>query len=1034
MAPPGTSPYHYHLVAPKKKAPRGPPISGRPRTRVARKTRQGAPKEPDPGPASPVSVADTAADPGLLIVGVGGSAGSLSPLRELVAALPTDSGMAFVVVSHQAPSGRSLLPEILAKSTAMPVREIVEKTRVEPNHIYVGPRGHHVAIRRGVLSLEPDVERGHPPLPIDSFFRALARDQERCAAGIVLSGTGADGTLGLAAIREASGLSIAQDPATAEFDGMPTSAIDGHATDFVLPPAEMPERLLAYRRGLVPLAGTHEAPEVPANEMERILDVIRVRGGHDFSDYKRATLLRRIERRMHLHHIESLADYAHHLEENDDEVDVLWRDWLIGVSGFFRDPEAFRVLAEAALPRLLAAHEDGSTLRIWVPGCATGEEVYSLVILMRESLERLERHLNLQVFGTDLDPIAIQLARAGRYPAGIAADVGSQRLERFFVPEDRFYRVGAELRELVIFAVQDVLQDPPFGHVDLISCRNLLIYVEPPAQQRLLQVFHYSLNPGGLLLLGSSESVAGSEGLFSVLDGPRKLFLRNDAALATPMIRPRVPRPTGRKTASAADVPARAQPDLAGPLRRVLAERFGPPAVLVDERGKIQQIHGRVGTYLELPAGRVNVNLLEMAREGLRAPLASALGEAAKGKGAAVERNARVQSKGAWRSLHLTVKQLREPELSPRLFFVSFETAAPDPRGSDGPRPAGGRKTQRGKQLTEELRDARRDLQSSVGELQTANEALAFANEEVQSTNEELQSANEELQSTNEELQTAKEEAQSLNEELQTTNAELSQKLEAFEQANDDLLNLMNNIEIAAIFLDEKLRVKRFTPQARSVARLIDSDVGRPLADLAILIDYPDLLSDAARVLETLHASERQVPARDGRWYTVRLLVYRTARNAVEGLVLTFFDITETKRSERAQAARVLAERIVDAVREPFLVLDGELRVVRANRSYYRTFQAEPAATEGCLIQDLESHQWIIPTLRERLERVLRDGEGFDDFEVETEFPEIGPRKLVLNARPLVDWDGMAAELVLLGFEELRGPRARAPQAERGRS
>jgi two-component system CheB/CheR fusion protein len=929
--------------------------------------------------------------------------------------------MAFVVVSHQAPTGHSMLPEILAKCTEMPVREVTEATRVEPNHGYVEPRGHSVAIRAGALSLDPVTLRGVPHLPIDVFFRALARDQGSRAAGIVLSGTGTDGTLGLAAIRAASGLSLVQDPTTAEFDGMPVSAIQARAADFVLSPAEMPARLLVLRKGLVSPARTDAAPEIAGDEIQQILAVMRQHGGRDFSEYKPGTLARRIGRRMYLHGIDNLGDYARFLEQSDVEIDALWHDWLIGVSSFFRSPETFQAL-ESALPELLAGREDGSPLRIWVPGCATGEEAYSLVVVLVEALRRLEKHLQVQVFATDLNPAAIQIARAGRYPEGIAANVSEQRLARFFTREDGFYRVRKELRDLVVFAVQDALQDPAFTRVDLVSCRNLLIYLEPSAQRRLLRSFHYSLNPRGLLLLGSSENATGSEEFFSPLEGHFKIYRRNDSTAPQPTIR--WPAVHGEiRNAPAAPHPVGAKTDLASPLSRALAERFGPPAVLVDAVGQIQQIHGHVDAYLGLRAGRVNVNIVDMAREGLRAPLASALREAIEADGRAAERSVRLQVDGKRVTVHLKVAWLHERRLAAPLFLVSFEPAERRARKRKSEFTAEGSKARRGAKLEQELQNTRHDLQGTIDELQAANEELAAANEEAQS-------ANEELQSTNEELQTAKEETQSLNEELHTVNAELTQKLHALEGATDDLVNLMNNIEVATIFLDDQLRVKRFTPQARHVAHLLDADIGRPLADLATHLDYPDLLSDAAGVIETLHASETQAAAPDGSWYLVRIRPYRTARSIAEGVVVTFFDITDAKRNERLRAARALAESIVDAVREPFLVLDGGLRVVRANRAYYRAFRAEPAQTNGRLIGDLGSHQWIIPTLRERLEKALQEDMGFDDFEVEAEFPHLGRRRLLLNARPLSPKDGTGAELVLLGIQEIRGPQTEATKPE----
>lgn len=984
----------------------------------AGKKRDPEPTDPVVAPSEPTSQPASSTRP--LIVGIGGSAGSLAPLRELLAAVPPDCGMAFVVVSHQAPTGQSMLPEILARSTEMPVGEIAEETLVEPNHVYLEPRGHNVTIRGGVLSREP-APREFPHLPIDLFFRALALDQGSCAAGIVLSGTGTDGTLGLAAMRAASGLALVQDPATAEFDGMPVSAIEACASDFVLPPAEMPARLLVHHKRLLSPSRADAARELSRNDIQSILAVMRKRGGRDFSEYKHGTLVRRIARRMQLHGIDDLREYARYLDQSDAEIDALWHDWLIGVSSFFRDPEAFQAL-ESAFSELLSGREDGSPLRIWVPGCATGQEAYSLVILVVEILRRLKKSLDVQVFATDLNPAAIEVARAGRYPEGIAADLSEARLVRFFSREDGFYRVKRELRDLVVFAVQDALHDPPFTRVDLVSCRNLLIYLEQGAQQRLLRSFHYSLNPRGLLLLGSSESATGSEEFFSPLAGQHKIYRRNDSTASRLTIR--WPSVTGARRNFPADAhPVGARTDLASPLSRALAEHFGPPAVLVDGRGQVQQVHGHVGAYLGLQAGRVNVNIVDMAREGLRVPLASALREAIETEDQVAERSVRVHVDGGRQTVHVKVSRLHAPQLAAPLFLVTFELAERGARKSKSKRKsesvATGGKAGRGASLEQDLRDARHDLQGTIDELQAANEELASANEEAQS-------ANEELQSTNEELQTAKEEAQSLNEELHTVNAELSQKVQALEESSNDLVNLMNNIEVATIFLDEKLQVKRFTPQAREVAHLLDGDIGRPLADLATQLDYPDLLSDAASVIATLHPSERQAAAPDGSWYLVRIRPYRTARNAVEGVVITFLDITEAKRTERAEAARLLAERMLDAVREPFLVLDGELRVVRANRAYCRLFRVDAAQTEGQPIADLGSHQWLIPTLRERLQKALQEGTGFDDFEVEAEFPHLGRRKLVLSARPMSLGDGTRAELLLLGMREAGGPQTLA--------
>ena len=1013
-------------MSPRKKARPGRPGSPRKRETGGAEARAGLTGEgsgPEERREKPVgSDRAAAADGPFLVVGIGGSAGSLPALRDLLRRLPTDGGMAFVVLTHQAPESPSLLTEILAKCTEMAVRELGDGTRIERDRVYVVPPGRYVTLQNGVIKVERTIARGHPPLPIDTFFRSLALDREDLAVGIVLSGTGADGTLGLQAIRAESGLTLAQDPATAEFDGMPSSAIAAGAVDFALPTTQMPERLLAHARRAVSRPRIHEPEEIVASELERIVALVRARTGQDFSAYKRGTLLRRIERRMALHAIDHVGHYARYLEEHEDEITALWRDWLIGVTRFFRDPEVFKALTQSGLPELLAARKPGSSFRIWVPACASGEEAYSIAIVVVETLERLGKHLDVQIFATDLDAAAIELARVGRYPDGIAADVDEPRLRRFFLKEEHHYRVRKELRDRMVFAVQNVLQDPPFSRVDFISCRNLLIYLVPWAQQDLLPIFHYSLNPGGLLLLGASEGVTGFEESFSAVDQRCRLFRREESAPPS-RARPWAGRlvPGVPRVAHPEADPARSKLDLADLLRRQLTDRFAPPAVLVDERGQIQQIHGRIGAYLEPAPGRASLNVVDMARDGLRAPLASALREAMTEESPGITKTVRVRTDGGWQSVGLAVRMLQDPRLGRPLLLVSFESSGAEPRRVRSERPPAPRRGKVGHvaELEQELQHSRQALQGTIDELQASNEDLASANEEVQSVNEELQS-------TNEELQTSKEETQSLNEELHTANAELAQKVQALEQARDDLLNLINSLDFATIFLDERLRVKRFTPQAQRVVRLIESDLGRPLADLALLIDDADLLTDAKGVLENLRPLEREARGAEGSWYSVRIRPYRTARNAVEGLVLSFVDITQNKRAERAQLARLLAESVVDTVRQPLLVLDASLRVVRANRSFYQTFRLGAEATEGRAIYDLANGPWQSPRLREVLDRLSSEGESFEGLELEHDFPGIGRRRIVVDAGRIAALSEAPAELILLAIgdvsEQLRSP------------
>lgn len=961
------------------------------------------------------------------IVGIGGSAGALSALQELFENLPADCPLGFVVVSHGDPTSPSLLPEILGRCTRMPVRPAEEGSVVAPASVHVAPAGRHVSIRDGVLHLDEPVERGHPPLPIDVFLRSLAHDRGARSAGIVLSGTGTDGTLGLGAIREASGLALAQDPETAEFGAMPASARAQGAVDLVLPVADMPQRLLEFAGGAPAGRRPPEADEAPDDGLERIVSLVASHTGRDFSAYKRGTLQRRVERRMGLHQVTDLAGYARYLKEDPSEIEALWRDWLIGVSSFFRDPSAFAGLADA-LDALVATKSEGSPLRVWVPGCATGEEVYSIAMLVFEALDRTHRRPDLQMFATDLDAAAVDVARSGRYPEGIASDVGEERIRRFFDTDDDHYRIKNEVRDCIVFAPQDLLRDPPFTTMDLISCRNLLIYLEAAAQKRVLALLHYSLAPDGLLFLGASESITGLEELFEAVDKRWKIFRRQEAGARAGFPLEWVGgAPASPRAREDRDEARRPRPvDYADLLRRQLADRYAPPAVIVDEGGQIEHIHGRTGAFLEPAPGRATLNVLDMAREGLRTPLSSALREVAADGAETVERDVRVRSNGERVRTRLVVRRISDHRLARLMILVSFEPAEDGPEQAErtSEEPPAQKPPRRVEELEAELGATREDLQGTVEDLQAANEELASANEEVQSVNEELQSMNEELL-------TSKEETQSLNEELQTVNAQLNAKVEGLEAAQDDLMNLVNATQVTFIYLDEHLCVRRYTPEARKLFRLIETDVGRPLADLVTSLDYPALGTDAEAVLETLVPSEKEVQAHDGSWWTAKIRPYRTSRNAIGGLVLTFVDVTRIKEAaRRAEKASRAFESIVDTVREPLLVLDGGLRVVRANTSFYRTFRVEAGQTEGMPVYALGEGQWDIPDLRDLLDRILTANESFEDYAVEHAFPAIGRRRMLLNARRIERSD--ADDRILLAIEDVTERPGSEPHSEPG--
>jgi two-component system CheB/CheR fusion protein len=828
------------------------------------------------------------------IVGIGASAGGLEALERFFAYVPLSSGMAFVVVQHLDPTRKGLMPELLQRATAMKVREVHDRMRVRPDCVYVIPPGREMSILRGVLHLfAPTAARGLR-LPIDTFLRSLALDQRQHSIGVILSGMGSDGTLGLRSIKEMAGLALVQDPASAKFDSMPRSAIEAGLADIVAPPDELAGRIASYltRTPLLDQTGG-TAEQRMRSAVEKAVILLRVHTGHDFSLYKRSTLYRRIERRMGIHQIVKVGDYVRHLQENVQELDLLFKELLIGVTSFFRDPAVWDQLRDRVLPELVAARPAG-VLRAWVAGCSTGEEAYSLAIVLKEALDAVKprARLALQVFATDLDRDAIDKARLGAYPENIAADVSQERLARFFSKGPSGYRVRNEIRECVVFAPHNLISDPPFTKLDVLSCRNLLIYLAPEMQRRLLPVFHYSLRPGGILVLGSAETVGGATNLFAPVNGRSRIFRRSESALRPDQIE----FPSAVPRAFPGGSPVRETPRPALSLQAIaeqlILRSYAPPSVLTDDKGNILFVSGRTGAYLEPAAGKANWNVFAMSREGLESELSGAFHRALRGTGPVTAHGVRVGPEGAGHRMDVTVRRLAEPEALRGLVLIVFTEAAtpPEPRGSARSRRSPVR-NERLQELQAELRQARADLQSTREGMQTSQE-------ELKSTNEELQSTNEELQSTNEELTTSKEEMQSMNEELQTVNHELQGKVDDFARVSDDMKNLLNSTDIATLFLDNELRVRRYTTQAANFIKLIPGDVGRPVTDLASDLLYPDLAVDTREVLRTLRSAEKPIACSDGRWFTVRILPYRTQDDRIDGVVITFADITVAKTLE----------------------------------------------------------------------------------------------------------------------------------------
>lgn len=1002
------------VVAGARKIPKKPLVAeAGSRSRGPRRLPASAPFPAKPTPAE-VLVSE---QPTVFYVGVGASAGGLDPMEDFFRHMPSDSGMVFVVVSHQHAGHVSHLPSLLGKCTAMPVAEVVDGMQALPNHVYLAPGGTNMAILHGVLHHMGPAARDRIPLPIDYFFRSLAEDQKQGAIGIILSGTGTDGTLGLRAIKAESGMTIAQDPQSATYQGMPSSAIAAGVIDVVQPSGQMSETLRAYAHNR--LRPVTSLPDSDASKtLRKIYILLRDRTGNDFALYKESTIHRRIERRMNLHQMQDLKEYLRFAQANPSELDALFQELLIGVTSFFRDPQAFDSLLKG-LPALVEGNPEGSTLRVWVAGCSTGEEAYSLAMLLVECLTQRRLRLTVQIFASDLDDRAIQTARAGLYPIGIAEDVTSSRLQRFFIKEDGSYRVKKEIRDVVVFAKHNLLTDAPFTKLDLLSCRNVLIYLEATAQHNLVSLFDYALKPNGILFLGSSESIGGFESHFRAIDRKAKLFTRTDEPATYPALE-RFPREWIARTAepiigSELPVPRPHAVPMSDVIERLLLTHYAPAAVIVNDRGEVLYIHGHTGAFLEPAPGSPTHRLLDMAREGLRHELVIALHKAAGSDQETVRRGVRISANGGDLVVNIRVKKLAEPEAVRGLRLVTFEEPPKNEKraGSGRPlHPTVQPKKSAGR-LKQELEHTKQRLQQTIDDLQ-------IANEESRSFNEELQSTNEELQSTNEELETTKEEMQSLNEELVTLNAELQGKLDALAEVNDDLHNLLNNTDVATIFLDHDLRVKRFTSEAKRVSNLIALDVGRPLSDIVSKLIYDHMMEDAQQVLQTLVMQEREVQSADGGWFLTRILPYRTAKNTIDGLVLTFVDISKLKETEQALlASRGFADSIVETVREPLLMLDDQLRVVTANQAFYRTFHVAPREVEQQLLYHLCSGAWGSFGLRALVEEILPMRTSFRDFVLDHTFPGMGRKVFVLNGRRLGQ-KGAQPGRILLAMEEVK--------------
>ena len=931
------------------------------------------------------------------IIGIGSSAGGLEALTLFLNNVSPRSGMAFVIVQHLDPTHKGMMVELLQRSTAMPVLEVTDRLIVKPDHVYVIPSNHNISILHGVLHLLDMVKPRGLRLPIDYFFSSMAVDLQHKAIGVILSGMGSDGTLGLRAIKEKGGMVFVQDPASSKFDGMPRSAIDDGHADIIAPVEELPKKIQDYLQHAPHIITRHPAviEEKAQSALEKIVILLRSHTGHDFSLYKKNTMYRRIERRMGIHQIAKITHYIRFLQENPHETQLLFKELLIGVTSFFRDPQSWDSLKETVIPSIIAAKASGSVVRAWIAGCSTGEEAYSLAMVLMEVITSLQvaGNLKIQIFATDLDKDAIEYARRGVYRSNIVADVSPDRLQRFFEVENQGYKVKRELRETIVFASHNVAMDPPFTKVDIIVCRNLLIYMEQELQKKILTLFHFSLNPGGILFLGSAESLGSEAHLFEPIESQLRLFRKihqrlRIAAVHFPIMPPN-PKQKKSETSEFTMESTFSEHNMKSIIDKLLLQDYAPASLLTNDKGDIIYISGRTGKYLEPAAGKANMNVIAMAREGLRYELNSLLSSVVQQKGEVTKKGLIVGTNGGRLKVDVTVKLLEAPEALKGMVLIVFRDIANETKLMDG-HPQKSKKDIGSSTASqeEELIQARDEIVAIREEMQTSEE-------ELKSTNEEMQSTNEELQSTNEELTTSKEEMQSLNEELQTVNQELQVKVSDLSTANNDMKNLLNSTDIATLFLDDELNIRRFTTRTSSIIKLIPSDVGRPITDIVTDLDYPALIEDAHQVLHTLVFTEKQISATNGRWFLVKIMPYRTQDNRIIGLVITFENITVAKQLEHSLQEHKESFRLLfETMPVGTTLLDSNGKIVMAN--------PEAERITGIALKDMQGE-----TISELPWKLMRpDGKAFP--------PEEHPAVIALRS-------GISASSVVLRVVQSTG-------------
>ena len=923
------------------------------------------------------------------IVGVGASAGGLEAFSSMIRVLPAKPGFAVVLVQHLAPQHESALPTLLTSYTTMPVLQVTDGMRVEPNHVYVIPPNFQMGLTDGHFQLKPRRDDRSQYTPIDSFLTSLAEHAQSRAIAVILSGTASDGATGVREVKAAGGITFAQKPDTAKYDGMPRAAIATGMVDMILPPAEIATKLSQvsahpYVREFVPTNG--DELNVRDEQLRRIFDLLRPASGIDFKHYKLPTIKRRLLRRMALHRLTEVQHYIRHLEETPAEIRALYQDLLIHVTRFFREPDSFRALAQQVFPKLVEDRRDDQPIRAWVSGCATGEEAYSLAISLLEFLhEHQHQDIRIQIFATDVSDTAIEHARAGLYPATIESDVPPDILRRFFTRVDGAYRVSKTVRDLCVFARQDLTKDPPFSRLDLILCRNVLIYMDIVLQQRLISVFHYALNSQGYLVLGQAETVGAQVGLFSLADKKFRIYRKKAATRVPIAINVDYTAPGMPKKRLPQDVP-QSEKALQTEVSRILFDRYAPPGVVIDNDLQIVQFRGQTGAYLEPAPGEASLNLLKMSREGLLYGLRTALHSVRKSKMPVRKTGLRVKSARGWKPVNLDIIPLTSAG-RPHYLVLFQEPNRHKGEGDDGPeavKPAPTPSPRAGRRERQSQLDLlERELAASREYLQSIIQELEAANEELQSANEEILSSNEELQSTNEELDTAKEELQSTNEELNTLNEELHGRNEELSRVNSDLVNLLASVQIAIVIISSDLRIRRFTPMAEKVLNVIPGDLDRPIGHIKPNIDCPDLEQLILEAIDTVAPVEREVRDQSGRWYSLRIRPYKNVENKIDGAVLALFDVDVPKRSEqRLRLAKEYTDALMNVIDQSVVVLDADLRVQIASDRFARSLGKTSAALVGQHLSNLDGG-WNLTDLQERIRASATTSASFERVPIE---------------------------------------------------